>query len=287
MNSGVPMTLQTSTISVDYGRDGFVFPFDIVSEGEAKELRADLESAETEFAKHSEKLSIVRSYPARLLPSFDKLIRHPNLIDAVSRILGPDMLVWGSGLFIKEANTPHYVSWHQDLNYWGLDDIDKVTAWVALSPATTESGCMRFIPGSQKQHGVSHVDTFSDDNLLSRGQELAVEVDESEAVNIVLQSGQASLHHGHLFHASGPNTTNDRRIGVSIRYIKPSMKQETGDRSLVAHVSGEDNFNNFTVAPPPTDRLRESDFALCRDDQEIKRRVLYAGAESEKGQRYR
>ena len=131
------MTLQTSTISVDYGRDGFVFPFDIVSEAEAKELRADLESAETEFADHSEKLSIVRSYPARLLPSFDKLIRHPNLIDAVSRILGPDMLVWGSGLFIKEANTPHYVSWHQDLNYWGLDDIDTAFLMWIRSPTTT------------------------------------------------------------------------------------------------------------------------------------------------------
>jgi hypothetical protein len=65
------------------------------------------------------------------------------------------------------------------------------------------------------------------------------------------------------------------------------MKQETGDRTLVAHVSGEDQFNNFTVAPPPAGRLLDDDFDLCRQDMEIKRRVLYAGAESDKGQRYR
>ncbi|MBT5812391.1 MAG: phytanoyl-CoA dioxygenase family protein [Rhodospirillaceae bacterium] len=281
------MTLQTSTTATNYERDGFVFPFDIISEDETRIIRADLESAESEFTDDSEKLAMVRSYPARLLPSFDKLIRHPRLIDAVSRILGPDLLVWGSGLFIKEANTPNYVTWHQDLTYWGLDDVDKVTAWVALSPASMDSGCMRFIPGSQKQQLAPHVDTFSENNLLSRGQEVAVDVDESEAVDIVLRPGQASLHHGHLFHASGPNRTGDRRIGAAIRYIKPSMKQETGDRSLAAHVSGEDQFNHFTVVPPPAGRLLDDDFALCRQDMEIKRRVLYEGAESDKGQRYR
>ena len=287
LNIGLSMTILTSTIAADYERDGFVFPLDIIGEDETRAIRADLEAAEAECADQSEKLAIVRSYPARLLPSFDALIRHPRLIDAAARILGPDLMVWGSGLFIKEANTPNYVSWHQDLNYWGLDDIDKVTAWVALSPATVDSGCMRFIPGSQKQNLAAHVDTFAENNLLSRGQELAVDVDESKAVDIVLRPGQTSLHHGHLFHASGPNRTDDRRIGVAIRYIKPSMQQESGDRSLTAHVSGEDNFNHFTVAPPPTDRLRESDLALCRQDMEIKRRVLYAGAESDKGQRYR
>ena len=120
------MTFLTSTTAADYERDGFVFPIDIISEDQARNIRADLESAESEFTDDSEKLAMVRSYPARLLPSFDKLIRHPRLIDAVSRILGPDLLVWGSGLFIKEANTPNYVTWHQDLTYWDLDDVDQV-----------------------------------------------------------------------------------------------------------------------------------------------------------------
>ena len=179
------------------------------------------------------------------------------------------------------------MSWHQDLTYWGLDDVHEVTAWVALSPATTESGCMRFVPGSHRQSIVPHVDSFADDNLLSRGQEIAVPVDEASAVDAVLRPGQASLHHGHLFHSSGPNRTGTRRVGAAIRYITPAMRQRSGDRSLVTLVSGTDQHHHFTVAPPPGGRLREADLDLCRRDAELKRRVLYEGASSDRRARYR
>ena len=145
---------------------------------------------------------------------------------------------------------------------------------------------MRFVPGSHTRQIVPHIDTYDDNNLLSRGQEIAVEVDNSDCVDIILRSGQASLHHGHLFHSSGPNTTADRRIGSAIRYISTSMKQNSGDRSLVALVSGEDHYKHFTVAGPPRGRLAEEDFDLCRHDAEIKRRVLYEGSDPSKGKRY-
>jgi len=277
----------TATLAETYERDGFVFPYEVLDTNMAAEIRADLEAGEAELADRPDELSMLRNYPARLLPFFDALIRNPRLIDAAKQILGPDLLVWGSGLFIKEANAPGYVSWHQDLNYWGLTDAKELTAWVALSPTTVASGCMRFVAGSQRQNIVPHADTFAADNLLTRGQEIAVEVDEADAVDVVLSPGQASLHHGHLFHSSGPNRTDDRRIGVAIRYIVPSMKQKTGDKSLVALVNGEDRHGHFTVAPPPEGRLREADFALCRRDMEIKERILYEGAESKRGNRYR
>jgi len=281
------MTSATATFAETYERDGFVFPVDVLGETEAQEIRADLEAGERELADRPNELSMLLSYPDRLLPSFDKLIRNPRLIEAASQILGPDLMVWSSGLFIKEANTTSYVTWHQDLTYWGLDDAEEMTAWFALSPANVASGCMRFVPGSQKKQLVPHVDSFADGNLLSRGQEVAVDVDDSEAVDVILKPGQTSLHHGHLFHASGPNTTDDRRIGAAIRYIKPSMKQRSGDKSVVAHVAGEDRFGNFTVAEPPKARLQESNFALCRTDMEIKSRVLYEGATQSGGKRYR
>jgi ectoine hydroxylase-related dioxygenase (phytanoyl-CoA dioxygenase family) len=179
------------------------------------------------------------------------------------------------------------VSWHQDLTYWGLDEVNEVTAWVALSPATTESGCMRFVPGSHRRRLVPHVDSFAKDNLLTRGQEIAVEVDEASAVDIVLAPGQASLHHGHLFHSSGPNRSGVRRVGVAIRYITPSMKQTSGARLLVAHVSGRDDYGHFTVAPPPAGRLLDEDFERCRRDVEIKRGELYKGVASGLGRRYK
>lgn len=281
------MTVTISTIAETYDRDGFVFPCDVVSEAEAQELLADLEAGEAALSDRPAELSMLHSYPDQLLPSFAKLIRHPRLIEAVSQVLGPDLLVWSAGLFIKEANTPSFVTWHQDLTYWGLDDAEEVTAWFALSPSNVASGCMRFVPGSQKKQLVPHVDSFAEGNLLSRGQEIAVEVDDDDAVDVILKPGQASLHHGHLFHSSGPNTTGDRRIGAAIRYIKPSMKQRSGDKSLVAHVAGEDRFGHFTVAEPPKERLQEADFELCRADVAIKSRVLYEGAEQSGGQRYR
>ena len=273
-------------LSQTYERDGFAFPVDVVSASEAQEIRDDLELAELDLADDPEKLMLLRSYPDRLLPSFDRLIRNTRLIDVVTPILGLDLMVWSSGLFIKEADSSKIVTWHQDLNYWGLDSVSEITAWVALSPSTIESGCMRFVPGSHTRQIVPHTDTYDDNNLLSRGQEIAVEVDNSDGVDVILRSGQASLHHGHLFHSSGPNTTVDRRIGSAIRYISTSMKQNSGDRSLVALVSGEDHYKHFTVAGPPRGRLAEEDFDLCRHDAEIKRRVLYEGSDPSKGKRY-
>ncbi|MGI9356166.1 MAG: phytanoyl-CoA dioxygenase family protein [Rhizobiaceae bacterium] len=275
-----------SVVVEQYERDGFVFPIDVLNPAEASEIRADLEAAEAELAEDPERLALLRAYTDRVLPSFDKLIRNNTLIAAAKSVLGPDLMVWSAQMFTKEANSPKIISWHQDLTYWGLDDAEEATCWVALSPATRASGCMKFVPGSHKEHLVPHVDTYADNNMLSRGQEIAVEVNEADAVEVELQPGQASLHHGHLFHASGPNTTDDRRIGVAIRYIKPSMKQRSGDRSLVAHVSGEDRYGHFNVVGSPKGRLVEKDFELCRRDAEIKRRVLYEGADPSRGKRY-
>ncbi len=267
-----------SSLKADYERDGFVFPLDILSAAEAADLRADLEAGEAALAGDRKRLGMLRGYPARLLPSFDRLTRHPAMVAAAAAILGPDVLVWGSGLFIKEANSPHYVSWHQDLTYWGLDRADEVTLWVALSPATVASGCMRFVPGSHRERILPHADSFGADNLLSRGQELAVAVDEAQAVDVTLAPGQASLHHGHLFHASGPNTTGDRRIGAAIRYITPAMRARSGPATEVALATGEDRFGHFAIVPPPRSRMDAADFAAVAADIERRETILYEGA---------
>ncbi len=267
-----------STLALDYARDGFVFPVDILTPGEARALRDDLEAGEAALANDTTKRSLLRGYPARLLPSFYDLVRHPKMVAAATAVLGPDVMVWGSGLFIKEANTPHYVSWHQDLTYWGLNTAEEVTLWVALSPATVESGCMRFVPGTHREQIVPHTDKFGEENLLTRGQELAVEVNEADAVDVVLQPGQASVHHGHLFHASGPNTTGDRRIGAAIRYIVPSMKARSGPETEMFLVAGEDRYGHFTLVDGPKERMAEADFARVAADSARRNNILFEGA---------
>ena len=275
MSQPQQLVLDQADITRTYMQDGFVVPIDVLSQHEARILRTDLEDAEAELANDLEKLALLKAYPDRLLPSFDALTRNETLISAASAVLGPNLMVWSAGLFIKEANSPKILSWHQDLTYWGLDDIAETTCWVALSKAHETSGCMKFVPGSHKTKIVPHIDTYAEDNLLSRGQEIAVEVNEKDAVVAALDAGQASMHHGLLFHGSGPNTTDDRRIGSAIRYIKPSMKQATGDRPLVSLVRGQDNFGNFKIVDAPRGRLLDEDFELCRQDKALKARLLY------------
>ncbi|MEM7090880.1 MAG: phytanoyl-CoA dioxygenase family protein [Pseudomonadota bacterium] len=262
-----------------YETDGFVAPIDILTAEEAQVLRTDFETAEAELSDDPARLKLLYTYPDRLLPSFDTLIRHPNLIAAASAVLGPDLMVWNGGLFVKESRSPQIVTWHQDLTYWGLDDAEEVTCWVAISDASVDSGCMKFVPGSHKSRIVEHIDTFSDNNLLSRGQEIAVDVAEEDAVAAALLAGQASMHHGHLFHASGPNLTGDRRIGAAIRYIKPAMRQESGAKTLVALVAGRDDYGHFEVANAPRGRLHDDDFAMCQRDQDQKQSILFDGCE--------
>jgi ectoine hydroxylase-related dioxygenase (phytanoyl-CoA dioxygenase family) len=281
MNDTLRSAVTESTIAGGYAKEGYFFPYDVISETEAAELLADLEAAEAEVADDRARLSMLRSYPSQLLPSFARLIRHPRLIEGVSQLIGPDLLVWSCGFFIKEPSARSYVSWHQDLNYWGLDGDQEVTAWIALTPATIENGCMRFVAGSHERKDVPHVDSFAQDNLLTRGQEIAVEVDEASAVNVVLRAGQASFHHGHMFHASGPNETNSRRVGVAIRYVAPSMKQLSGDKLLVSHVSGKDDYGHFDVMPAPVGRLLEEDFDRARRNTEMKRGILYKDVKPE------
>lgn len=265
-------------IASRYREQGFFLPHRVIDEPAARSLRADYEEAERSLAGNPAKLTILRQYPHLVLPAFDELIRTPDLLEVVAAVIGGDLLVWGCSLFIKEPNAPSIVSWHQDLTYWGLDEANEVTAWVALSPSTAESGAMRYIPGSHRQAIVQHVDTFDDDNLLSRGQEIAVEVDESEAVTVTLEPGEATFHHGRLFHASGPNASSDRRIGVAIRYIDPAMKQVDGQKPLARLVAGTDQSGNFRLTGPPSGRLAEIDLGRCRLDLKLRESFLFKDA---------
>ena len=273
-NLEISSSEKISNLGKVYSEQGFYCPVDAISEAEAQELRLDYEKAERELQGDNERLALLKAYPNRLLPSFDALTRNKFLVNAAKEILGENILVWSAALFIKEAESKKIVSWHQDLTYWQLNDIKEVTCWFAVSSARKKAGCMKFIAGSHKNRIVPHNDTFDENNMLSRGQEIAVEVDENQAVYAELDPGQASFHHGLLFHSSGPNLTNDRRIGSAIRYISAAMKQNTGDRPLVTQVSGDEDFGNFNILPPPKGRLLEEEFKLCHQDNELKKRLL-------------
>lgn len=264
-----------NSIAAGIQRDGFVCPLTAMEPEQAAGYRRQLEQAEKRFAAEPELRNCLRRYPNLVLPFVDEITRLPAITDAVSEILGPDLLVLDPPFFIKEANSTSFVSWHQDLHYWGLEGEDEVTAWVALTPATAESGCMRFVPGSHKQT-VEHVDTHAAENLLTRGQEVAVEVDEADAVDAALQPGQFSLHHGRVFHASHPNRTGDRRIGLAIRYIPTRMKQVPGANMAAMLVKGEDRYHHFREAKRPSGVFLTQDLAHWRELQGARSSVMGA-----------
>ena len=223
-----------------YRRDGFIFPVRILDAAETANHRRRLEEIETKYGPMH-----YRHKPYLLMKSASEIARNPALLDAIEDLLGPDILLWDGAYVIKEPHNTKYISWHQDLTYWGLDGEELVTAWVALSPSTPESGCMKMLPGSHLDGENPHHDTYGKNNILHRGQELEMEVDEDKAVNIELQPGEASLHHGWVAHASHPNKSDDRRIGLSLQYLTPRMKQKKTERESVLPVRGQDRFNHF------------------------------------------
>ena len=248
--SGDGDATRLDTIAERYEEDGFCFPIRAISQREAAVHLARV----VEMEKAGEDRNRFLRSKAHLACRFiDELARTPAILDWVERILGPDILLWGSTSFVKAPRSPCYVSWHQDLNYWGLDRTDEVSAWIALSESNEANGCMRFVPGSHRRGPIVHDDTFELDNMLTRGQELAVEVGEEEAVPVCLAPGEMSLHHGRMFHSSGPNTSNRWRAGLALRYITPSTRQIVGVRDFAQLVRGEDRFGHFDALPRPRD----------------------------------
>ena len=138
-------TLSAEAVA-QFRRDGFYFPIRVLSPEEAAAYRARLEAVER---AHGGPLGGELRHKSHLLFTWlNELIRLPRIVDAVEDLLGPNLLCWSSSFFIKEARDPAFVSWHQDSTYWGLSEPDVVTAWVAFSESSIESGAMRMVPGT-------------------------------------------------------------------------------------------------------------------------------------------
>jgi len=223
-----------------YHRDGFISGIPILTKAEARHHRKQLERAETDLGHSLHYLNKVHT----VMRSPYELATHPRLLDIVEAILGPDIILYNVTYIIKEPNSRAFVSWHQDLTYWGFDGSDQVSAWLALSPANARSGCMQMIPGSHLV-GMQDQETADDpDNVLLQSQTIT-NVDESLAVTCELEPGEVSLHHGWTVHCSRPNLSGDRRIGLNAQYIRPSMRQTKSDHDSALLVRGADKFGYY------------------------------------------
>jgi ectoine hydroxylase-related dioxygenase (phytanoyl-CoA dioxygenase family) len=235
-----------------YRRDGFVGPVDLLTTAEAAALRRRIEAVEARMGDQIQKRCKIKAHLP--FPFLCEVVAHPRLLDAVEDIIGPDILCWGSSFFQKEAHDPGFVSWHQDSAYYGIEPPDTLTAWLAISDSTLESGCMKFVPGSHNKGIYSHAELKSADNLLSRGQTI-LGVEEDRAVPMVLRAGQFSFHKEDCVHGSAPNCSNDRRIGLSIHFVAPTVRETAFPGASALLLRGRDREGHWGA-----DRLPQRDW---------------------------
>ena len=268
------MSLTASQIK-NYEKNGYISPIDILSKKEAYEIREEIELIENKWPGELDGLG--RNYIHLISPIFDKICHNKKILDVVESIIGKNILVCGTTLFIKNPEQKGFVSFHQDAKYIGLEPYNWVTAWIAITDSNEKNGCMRMWPGSHKEKIKHHNQKFDENNLLTRGQTVEnVPLNETEPV--ILLAGQMSLHHPTVVHGSGINKSNDRRIGFVIQsYIGTNVKQVLGKNS-VQLARGVDEFHNHEIIQRPKSLMNKENLLIKKRENKYLKEIFYKGS---------
>ncbi len=211
-----------------YERNGYLSGIQVMKESEVQYFRNSFDELEVKEGREKAQIGLIdRHFDQKFIW---EIATHPLILDSVSAILGPDLLLLSTHFFCKYGPDEKFVAWHQDLKYWELDPPIEITAWYAVDDSDSGNGCMRVIPRLHRDQLLEHGKSVQDGNLLSVDQELELaEKEEENAVDCVLKAGEISLHDGMLIHGSLPNRSTRRRCGLSIRYVPASvMPQQAG-----------------------------------------------------------
>ncbi len=268
------MTYLSSNQLKQYEDQGYISPIEILSSSEALEARKEIELIEKKMPNEIEKTG---RYNIHLIsPKLDSIVHNSKILDAVESIIGKNILVCSTTLFIKNPNEQGFVSYHQDAKYIGLEPHNWVTAWVALTDSNENNGCMKMWPKSHLNIK-DHSEKFDKGNLLTRGQTVE-NVPEDEVKSIELKAGQMSLHHPRVVHGSGINKSNDRRIGFVIQsYIGTNVKQTLGKNSVQV-ARGEDKYNHHEIIKRTNTLLSEESILLRKKENDYLQEIFYKGA---------
>ena len=269
------MTYLSSNQLKQYRDEGFVSPINIFSKEKAKEIRNEIELIEKEMPEELEKSG---RYNAHLIsPLLDEVTHNTKILDAVESLIGKDILVCGTTLFIKNPNEKGFVSYHQDAKYIGLEPHNWVTAWVAITDSNEHNGCMRMWSGSHKNNLKEHDQKFNEENLLTRGQTVK-NVPTDETTPLILTAGQMSLHHPTIVHGSDLNQSDDRRIGFVIQsYIGTNVKQVIGKNS-VQLARGKDNYNFHEKIKRTKSLMDKENIKLKKQENDYLQEIFYKGS---------
>jgi non-haem Fe2+, alpha-ketoglutarate-dependent halogenase len=252
-----------------YRHDGFLFAIPALSPGEVADCLAGLVRLERELGASVAEADVKwRSHAYAHSPWFDRLIRHPRILDAIEDVIGPDILVWTSTFFIKEPHSPTFAAWHQDGTYFGLDPHEEVCAWVALTDASREAGCMEQLSSRGAPRQYCHTPLGLAHSINRAGQTITEPFDEGNPVAMALRAGEFSLHHELAVHRSPPNATAHRRVGIGLNYIPPHVRVEGPVRLSAMLVRGEDRYGHFDLIDPPASERDEKALSVHRQVSE-------------------
>ncbi len=235
-----------------FRHNGFLFPIPALTEPEIATCLTGLNRLETELGSAVADADIKwRSQAHAHSPWFNDLIRHPRILDAIEDVIGPDILVWTSTFFIKEPHSQTYAAWHQDGGYFGLEPKESVCAWVALTDASRDAGCMEQLSFHGQPRMYRHAPLGLPNSINRAGQTIVDPFDEANPTAMALPAGSFSLHHELAIHRSAPNNASHRRVGVGLNYVAPHVRVDGPVRCKAMLVRGEDRYGHFDLIEPP------------------------------------
>jgi ectoine hydroxylase-related dioxygenase (phytanoyl-CoA dioxygenase family) len=273
MRLAMPKVLSPGQIDA-FNRDGFVAPVRAISEQRALYYRNKLEGFEARYPDDRIKLD---QKAHMICPWIDEMIREPGVLDATEDLIGPDILCWGTSLRAKQPDGKTFAGWHQDTAYADVKPIVVIVA-LALSPARTENGCIRGIPGSHRGPLLPHKEAFATNSLLSREQFIDAEFDQASAVDFALNPGEIALFNNAIIHSSNANFGNDRRI-IFLLEMVPTHAYQHEPRESAVLVRGTDTYANFDPDPQPKTEMGTAELAAWQRAVEIQSSVLFRGAQ--------
>ena len=205
----------------------------------------------------------VLTYTPKLYPSMkhcrhldDKVVfdlcSNQSILNKISSIYGQDIILWRSHIFLKEKGAAE-VPWHQDRDYWPLEPIINISAWLAIDEATTRNSCVQVIPGSHKRI-IPHIPVPNKKDAISEFEKKADPEEltkEKAPVNMELKPGEFFIFNNLTLHRSAPNLSDDPRMGIAIRFSIPIVKiyhEEIFDTHCAILLKGKDRYKfNKTV----------------------------------------
>ena len=187
-------------------------------------------------------------------PFWVRLVGDNRLLDIAEIFVGKNIALFASHYISKPSADGRPVLWHQDGSYWPLEPMEVITLWLAVDESTIENGCMRVISGTHNSQLQEMKKRQDIPNVLSSGIDPNL-VDETKAVDVILEAGDVSVHHPNIIHGSNPNLSTKRRCGLTIRYI-PSSTRIVSDQqwpsAFMLRGMPVDGVNNYLPKPKYT-----------------------------------